>query len=141
MAARLTNTQKQKIIADYMDLGNYSAVSKIHGVSAATVRNVVLKQADIAEIREPKNARNTAGILSHMEQETDIVCQILSKGLAVLNDEAKLREATPAQLITAISTLIDKWTAISSGPADTVREDGLSQSLKKLGEELNNDDQ
>ena len=59
----------------------------------------------------------------------------------MLNDENKLREATPAQITTALGTLIDKWTAISGGPADAVKEDGLSQSLKKLGEGLESDDQ
>ena len=49
MAARLTDKQKKKIIADYVQLGSYNAVSKINGVSATTVKNIVLKSADFVE--------------------------------------------------------------------------------------------
>ena len=49
MAARLTDKQKKKIIADYVQIGSYNAVSKINGVSATTVKNIVLKSADIVE--------------------------------------------------------------------------------------------
>lgn len=110
MAARLTDKQKKKIIADYVQLGSYNAVSKIHGVSATTVKNVVLKSADIVEKCEQKKEENTNDILAYMDSKKDIVCEILGKGLNVLNDEEKLKEATPAQITTALGTLIDKWT-------------------------------
>ena len=32
MAKRLTDREKKKILADYMELENYSAVAKEHGV-------------------------------------------------------------------------------------------------------------
>ena len=54
MAARLTDKQKKKIIADYVQLGSYNAVSKIHGVSATTVKNVVLKSSDFVKKCEQK---------------------------------------------------------------------------------------
>ena len=69
------------------------------------------------------------------------MCEIIGKGLTVLNSEEKLAEATPAQITTAIGTLIDKWTAISTGPADEIREDGLSQSLRELAETLESEEQ
>lgn len=141
MAARLTDKQKKKIIADYVELGSYNAVAKRHGVADSTVKRIVLSDPQMQKNAEHKKEQNTADILSYMEQKKDIVCEILGKGLAVLNDEKKLQEATPAQITTALGTLIDKWTAISGGPADAVKEDGLSQSLKKLGEGLESDDQ
>ena len=60
MAARLTDKQKKKIIADYVQLGSYNAVSKINGVSATTVKNIVLKSADFVEKCEQKKEENTA---------------------------------------------------------------------------------
>lgn len=140
MAARLTDKQKKKIIADYVELGSYNAVSKIHGVSATTVKNIVLKSADCVEKCEQKKEQNTADILAYMESKRNIVCEILGKGLEALNDPDKLKEATPAQITTAMGTLIDKWTAISGGPADTAKEDDLSRSLRELGQELESDE-
>ena len=49
-----------------------------------------------------------------MDAQRETVCQIIGKGLAVLNDPEKLAEATPSQITTAIGTLIDKWTTMGS---------------------------
>ncbi len=113
MAARLTDRQKKKILADYVQTNNYCATAKINGVSATTVKNLVRANADIVEKCEQKKEENTADILTYMESQRDVVCQIIGKGLAVLNDPAKLTEATPSQITTAIGTLIDKWTMMN----------------------------
>lgn len=111
MAARLTDRQKKKIIADYVQLGSYNAVSKINGVSATTVKNIVLKSADFVEKCEQKKDENTADILAYMDSQKGVVCEIIGKGLAALNNPEKLAEASPAQITTALGTLIDKFTA------------------------------
>ena len=122
MAARLTDKQKKKIIADYVQIRSYNAVAKLNGVSANTVKNIVLSQsADFAEKCEQKNEENTQDILSYMDNQKDIVCEIIGKGLMVLNDPEKLKEATPSQITTAIGTLIDKWVTVS-GPRNEQTE-------------------
>ena len=73
MAARLTDKQKKKIIADYVQLGSYNAVSKINGVSATTVKNIVLKSADFVEKCEQKKEENTADILAYMDSQKGVV--------------------------------------------------------------------
>ena len=114
VAARLTDRQKKKILADYVQTSNYCATAKLNGVSANTVKKIVQTNADIAEKLIRKKEENTADVLTYMESQRDTVCQIIGKGLAVLNDPAKLAEATPSQITTAIGTLIDKWTMMGS---------------------------
>lgn len=114
MAARLTDRQKKKILADYVQTNNYCATAKINGVSATTVKNLVRANADIVEKCEQKKEENTVDVLAYMDAQRETVCQIIGKGLAVLNDPEKLAEATPSQITTAIGTLIDKWTTIGS---------------------------
>ena len=140
MANRLTDRQKKKIVADYLELGSYNAVAKIHGVSRQTVKNIVTSDTEIGHKLQQKKTENTADILAYMESQRGFVCEIIGKGLAVLNDEEKLREATPAQITTALGTLIDKWAAVSGGPADTAKEDELSKSLREMAEELESDE-
>lgn len=140
VAARLTDKQKKKIVADYIQLGSYNAVSKIHGISATTVKNIVLKSPGIVKKCEQKKEENTADILAFMEYKKNVVCEILGKGLDVLNDKEKLAQASPAQITTAIGTLIDKWIPISGGVGDDASEDELSRSLRELGESLESDD-
>lgn len=140
MAARLTDKQKKKIIADYVQLGSYNATAKVNGVSLNTVKKIVQGNADIAEMCNEKKKQNAVDILAYMESQKGIVCEILQKGLAELNSPDKLAEASPSQITTALGTLIDKWTSISGGPADTAKEDDLSRSLRELGQELESDE-
>ena len=139
MAARLTDKQKKKIIADYLETQSINATAKKNNVSWGTVRSVLDGMGDIEEKLEQKKDDNTADILAYMESQKGIVCEILGKGLEALNDPEKLAEATPAQITTAMGTLIDKWTMISSSPDDTAKEDDLSRSLRELGKELESD--
>lgn len=141
MAARLTDKQRKKIVADYLELGSYRATGRKNNVSAGTVKRIVEECDDIEQKVSQKKEENTADVLAYMESQRGIVCEIIGKGLMVLNSETKLAEATPAQITTAIGTLIDKWTAIRTGPADEVREDGLSQSLRELADEMESEEQ
>lgn len=140
MAARLTDKQKKKIIADYLELGSYRATGKQNGVSTDTVKRVVLSCDDIVNKTKEKKAQNTADIMAYMESKRDIVCEIIGNGLDVLRQPNKLAEASPAQITTALGTLIDKWSTISGGPEDVVKEDDLSRSLKELAEGLESDE-
>ena len=140
MAARLTDKQKKKIVADYLELGSYNAVAKLNGVSNHTVKRVVLGVPEIVKKVQQKKDDNTADILEYMESQRGLVCEIIGKGLTILNDEEKLREATPSQITTALGTLIDKFTAVTGGPGDTAKEDELSKSLREMAEELESDE-
>lgn len=114
MAARLTDRQKKKILADYLENGSYRATARKNNVNPTTVKRVVEASDDFAQKAAEKKAQNTADILAYMDSQRDVVCQIIGNGLAVLNDPAKLADATPSQITTAIGTLIDKWTMMGS---------------------------
>ena len=57
MAPRLTDIQKSKIIADYLELGSYRAVAKLNGVADNTVRKVIENDSDFAQKVEIKKER------------------------------------------------------------------------------------
>ena len=140
MAKRLTDRQKKKIVADYLESESFNATAKKNGVCGQTVRRVIEGSQGISENLKRKKEENPAGILAYMESQRGVVCEIIGKGLTVLNSPEKLETATPAQITTAIGTLIDKWAMVSGKPADAVKEDELSKSLKEMAEELESDD-
>lgn len=140
MAARLTDKQKKKIVADYVQLGSYNAVAKINGVSDKTVRNLVLKNPDITEKYEQKKEQNTADILDYMESQRDDVCKVLGICLGELKKAERYEKTPPQQIATTMAILIDKYTAFGGGPKDETEEDGLSLSLRELGEGLESDE-
>ena len=138
MAARLTDKQKKKIIADYVQLGSYNAVSKINGVSATTVKNIIKAQDDdFLEKCERKKEENTVDIMTYMESQKRIVCEIISKGLTALNDPEKLAAANPSQITTALGTLIDKWAMVNgTGTNEQVNShNALIDAIRKRNNE------
>ncbi len=135
MAARLTDKQKKKIIADYMAVESYNATAKMNGVSKDTVKRIIQSCEEFAQNAQQKKEQNTADILSYMESKRQQVCDILQAGLDVLPEKI-MNAKSASEVTTAIGTLIDKWAMISGGPADDSKEDELSKSLRNLGKEL-----
>lgn len=140
MAARLTDRQKKKIVADYLETQSVNAAAQRNNVSWDTARKVLNELGDIEQKLEEKKNENTADILAYMESKRGVVCEIIEKGLAALNSAEKLADASPAQITTALGTLIDKWATVSGGPADTAKEDELSKSLREMAEVLESDE-
>lgn len=133
MAARLTDKRKKKIIADYLETESYNATAKKNGVCGQTVRRVIEESQNIAEKFKVKKEQNDADILAYMESQRSLVCEIIQKGLNALNSPEKLADATPAQITTALGTLIDKWTAITANGRATqsAEDDPITKSLKE----------
>ena len=138
MAARLTDKQKKKIVADYLETGSYRAAARKNHVADGTVKRIVLECGDIEQKVAQKKEENTADILAYMESQKQAVCDIISVGIEVLPEKIRFAKSA-SEVTTALGTLIDKWASISGGPADQVKEDGLSQSLREMAEELESD--
>ena len=124
MAARLTDKQKKKIVADYLELGSYNAVAKKNGVSNHTVKRIVLETPEISKKVQQKKEQNTADVLSHMESQKDEVIKVLDEYLAAMRDPAKIKRAGVVQLATALGIVIDKYTMTTKN----------EQALQKLDE-------
>ena len=59
MAARLTDKQKKKIVADYLETGSYNATAEKNGVCGHTVKRIVAECPEISEKLEQKKEENT----------------------------------------------------------------------------------
>lgn len=136
----LNDRQRKQVAADRANGMSIRQLAKKYGVSTTTIQRAIKCDPEVTQIVTEKKEQNTADILSYMDSKKNIVCEILGKGLDVLNDEEKLREASPAQITTALGTLIDKWAVIGGGSKDEAEEDDLSRSLRELGEGLESDD-
>ena len=140
MAARLTDKQKKKIVADYLESGSLRAAGRKNGVCGNTVKRIVEECSDIERKIADKKEQNTADILAYMESKRQEVCGIIDIGLSVLPD--KIRDArTASEVTTALGTLIDKFTANGRGIGDTREKDPLSKSLEEMAKGLESDEQ
>lgn len=140
MAARLTDRQRKKIIADYVQIGIYNAVAKMNGVSNHTVKKVVSETPEISKKLQQKKEENTADIIAYMEGQRNDVCEVLNICLSELKKPGKYTDTRPQQIATTMAILIDKYTAINgSSVGDDENEDALSKSLREIGEKLESD--
>lgn len=137
MAARLTDKQKKRIIADYVELGSYNAVAKKHRVADTTVKRIVLADGETRRKVEQKKEQNTADILAYMDTKKDVVCAIIGDYLEALRDRNKIDKATTVQLSTTLGTLIDKFAPrdrYGSPEHNQYEDDPITKSLKEDAE-------
>ena len=137
---RIKDKTRKAIIADRACGESIRAIAKKYSVSTTSVQRIIRENPEMTQLVTQKKEENTADILAYMESKRGIVCEIIEKGLMALNSEEKLAEATPAQITTALGTLIDKWSSVSRAPADMEKEDELSKSLREMAEELESDE-
>lgn len=132
-AQRLTDKQKKKIIADYVQLQNYTKTAKLNGVSDTTVKRLIsTAPSEVLKKVEQKKEQNTLEMLDYMDSKKERVQEIIDVYLGVLTDPEKLEGATLQQITTALGTLIDKWTVIDDRrKGDSVEGDTPADELSK----------
>ena len=128
MAKYLTDREKKKIIADYVELESYNAVAKKHNVSATTVKNTVLKNNESVKKCEQKKEQNTADILEFMDKKKDDVCNIISLYLSELQNSDKLQRASIQSIATSLGIVIDKFTKDAQKQSDTSLFDAIAKA-------------
>lgn len=137
MAARLTDKQKKKIVADYLESQSVNTAAKMNGVSWDSAKKAIEEAGDIEKKLEEKKEQNTADILEYMESRKGLICEIIQKGLEALNKPGKLDEASPAQISTMIGTLLDKaaqYTNNGTISPDMAEDNRILEQMFKRGD-------
>lgn len=85
---KLTDKQKKKIIADYMENNNYSETARLNGgISPNTVKTIVNKDEKTAKICKEKKEENTKDILEYMDNIAEKQKKIIDLSLEVLEQK------------------------------------------------------
>ena len=130
MAVRLTDKKKKRIIADYIDLQNYHAVARIHGVCVDTVKRTVLADKSSTQKAMQKKEQNTLDMLAFMDSRRDKMQFAIDSFLDNMTDAKKIQKAGVKELATAFGIVVDKAVNVtSSSPTD----EKLDALLDKIG--------
>lgn len=105
----MTDLQRQKIIADYMETRTYSETARVNNVSRNTVKAIILNEPDIAQKCQQKKEENTQEILNYMNSRKEQAKQTMDALLTHMNSPEKMEAATLPQLATAFGILADKF--------------------------------
>ena len=111
MAPRLTDKQRKKVIADYVNLGSYNAVAKMHGIADTTVKRIVSSDCETLKKVEQKKKQNTMDMLEFLETRKQKTQDIIDQLLDCMPD--KIPRASLVQIVTAYGVLVDKSTLLS----------------------------
>lgn len=131
VAARLTDEQKKRIIADYVESGSYRATARKNGVAMDTVRRIVASDSKIVQKASQKKAENTLDMLEYMDSRKGQAQGIIDTYLEALADPEKLESASLQQIATALGIVVDKFTKTT--PAGENALSKLDEVLKEIG--------
>lgn len=84
---KLTDKQKKKIIADYIESQNYTQTGIKNHVDTETVRRVVKADKDFARKSEEKKEQDTKDILEYMDDIKEKQKRIIDLSLQALEDK------------------------------------------------------
>ena len=112
MAARLTDKQKKKIIADYVEMGSFNAAAKANGVSRNTVKAVVMADSEVLQKAAQKKEQNTVDMLAYMEKRKKDAQGVIDDYLKALADPNKIEMSKLSEVATAMGIVIDKFVNI-----------------------------
>ena len=108
--AKLTDLEKQQIIADYIETQNYSEVAKKYNRSVETIRNVVKDNKDVGEKLKQKKQENTQSTIEYMQTQHESKKRILDKILKAIEEKTdNIDKFTNIKdLATAYGIILDK---------------------------------
>ena len=142
MAARLTDRQKKKIVADYLETESYNATAKINGVSKDTVKRVVLGCEGFAQKAQQKKRQNTLDMLdmlAFMETRKEKMQEAIDLHLMALTDPKKISDAGLSQIATSFGIIVDKATKNTASGNDSLNKlDGLLKEFRDAVESETN---
>jgi len=90
---KLTDKQKKKIIADYIENNNYSETARMNGVTRNTVKAIVNKDKETAEKCQQKKDENTKDILDYMDTIAEDQKEIINLSIKALKKKLKNPDA------------------------------------------------
>lgn len=138
---KLTDKQKKKIIADYVDNGNYSETARINNTTDTTVRTIIKENKNITlKKMEQKKEENTQDMLQYLESKKEDKKRVIELCFKALEDKL----ATP-DMFTSIrdiamvyGIIVDKDLKIKEIEATKNNVENINKNISNIANLLNN---
>lgn len=108
--AKLTDKQKKKIIADYVENQNYCETARMNNISDKTVKRIIDAENDVVEKVEQKKTENTQTTIEYMQTQHETKKRILDKILKAIEEKTDNIDmfTNVKDLATAYGIILDK---------------------------------
>lgn len=107
---KLTDKQKKKIIADYVDNNNLSETARMNNISKTTVKRIIDANSDVKQKVTEKKEENTKTMLEMVSKTNEKRLKVISKLVDAIDDKAETVDqfTSVKDLASAYGILIDK---------------------------------
>lgn len=133
--AKLTDKQKKKIIADYVENQNYSETARMNNVSDMTVRRIAESNKEVLKKVEEKKQKNTQTTIEYMQTQHETKKRILDKILKAIEEKTDNIDmfTNVKDLATAYGIILDKELKVLELQRGSANKDDLQKVEELLG--------
>lgn len=127
---KLTDRQKKKIIADYVENGNYSETARLNGVNKSTVQRLISKNQEVQQKYQEKKDENTEDMLEYLQNKRDDKKRVVELCFRALKDKL----ASP-DMFTSVKDIITVYGIIADKEfkyADMMIKKNATKDLSKV---------
>jgi len=144
--SKLTDKQKKKIIADYVDNGNYSETARMNNIDKSTAKRLVdgNYDKDLQQKATQKKEENTQSTLEYMQSQHNTKKRILDNLLKAIETKSTNVDmfTNVRDLATAYGIIVDKELKVLELKNMSKENEGLAkvkELLSKIYSEAQND--
>lgn len=125
MSCKLTDEERNQIIADRASGMTYKTLAEKYGVAQNTVFQIVKKGPILREECEKKHREDCKDIFEYMDSRKTKAISVLDLAFESLQDPAKYQRASVQSIATMIGIILDKYTQL----AQLSKSGGISNEL------------
>lgn len=137
---KLTDRQKKKIIADYVDNGNYSETARINGVNKSTVQRLISKNQEVQQKAQEKKDENTQDMLQYLESKKEDKKRVIELCFKALEDKLASPDMFTSirDIAMVYGIIVDKDLKIKEIEATKTNAENINKNISNIANLLNN---
>ena len=137
---KLTDKQKKKIIADYVDNGNYSETARINGVNKSTVQRLISKNQEVQQKAQEKKEENTQDMLQYLESKKEDKKRVIELCFKALEDKLASPDmfTSVRDIAMVYGVIVDKDLKIKEIEATKNNVEDINKNISNIANLLNN---
>ena len=138
---KLTDKQKKKIIADYVDNGNYSETARMNNTTDTTVRTIIKENKNVAlKKMEQKKEENTQDMLQYLESKKEDKKRVIELCFKALEDKLASPDmfTSVRDIAMVYGVIVDKDLKIKEIEATKSNVENINKNISNIANLLNN---
>ena len=137
---KLTDRQKKKIIADYVDNGNYSETARINGVNKSTVQRLISKNQEVQQKAQEKKEENTQDMLQYLESKKEDKKRVIELCFKALEDKLASPDmfTSVRDIAMVYGVIVDKDLKIKEIEATKSNVENINKNISNIANLINN---